>query len=140
MSIDPVTAGVTAAAITKKVTLGASLLSTMVIFQDPTYVIIAGLGSFASMASAYYDYNRKECGECAFHKELLKAFLIGSLFTLLSFMLLIHSHASIIEALELDFLKNILPSFWLVLTIALATESVSLWDRVIGYLKEKKWK
>ena len=122
---------------TKKTAFSSSLLTSMVIFNDPAYIIIAGLGAFASMGSAWYDFvmekrrNEKKGKQFLkqMHLELTKAFLIGAIFTVLSFMLFTQVGGEIMKNfINVDWFDKMLPSFWLIFTVALATESVNIWD------------
>jgi hypothetical protein len=144
MEIDKEALLTTAALATKKTAFGSSLLSSMVIFTDPAYIIIAGLGAFVSMGSAYYDFDKARQTALAndepFTKsksmELGKAFVIGAIFTLLSFMLFHQVGMEFVaDNPYYSWLSNLLPSFWLVVTVALATESVTIWDTAKGKIK-----
>lgn len=135
-----------AAAAGKKATtvLGASLLYNMVIFNDPAYIVIAGLGAFVSMASVFYDVqtsketkkaNGEEC-TARLGLELGKAFLIGAIFTVLSFMIFHEAGGEALKTLfNVDWFHKMLPSFWLILTLALATESVYFFSRIMNLIK-----
>jgi len=131
---------------TKKALFGSSLLGSMVIFQDPAYILIACMGAFVSMGSAHYDFLKlKKAREAQGLKcektvwmELSKAFMVGSLFTLLSFMIFHQAGGEAMKSLTgLEWFDVMLPSFWLVLTVAFATEAVTIWDIVKGWIKGK---
>ena len=126
--------------IVEKTAFGSSMLATMVVFNDPAYVIIASIGAFVSMGSAHYDLSilrrkreleNKKCYRQMF-QELSKAFLMGFLVTLLSFLLLSQTieHGTVGDITGVKWLDKMLPSFWMILTIAVSTEAVSIWDRV----------
>ena len=128
----------------KKSAFSGSLIYSMVIFQDPAYVIIATLGAFVSMGSAHYDYltlkkqreGEGEKCEKSLYLELSKAFVTGMIVTILSFMLFHKAGGDIMQELTgFVWFKEMLPSFWLILTIALATESVAIWDKVKAKVK-----
>lgn len=131
---------------TKKTALGASLLSSMVIFNDPAYVVIACLGAFTSMASAYYDVQtskqtKEENGEVCTGRlglEMFKAFWIGAIFTLLSFMVFSQAGGEALKSMfNVDWFHKMLPSFWLLITIALSTESVYFFTSIMSIFKKK---
>ena len=129
---------VVATAIASKSTAAtSSLLTSMVIFNDPAYIIIAGLGAFVSMGSAHYDFTmekrRNEKKGKVFlkqmHLELTKAFIVGAIFTVLSFMLLVQVGGEVMKNfINVDWFDKMLPSFWLIFTVALSTESVNIWN------------
>lgn len=130
----------------KKTALGASLLSSMVIFNDPAYIVIAGLGAFVSMASAFYDVQtsketKKAKGEECTAKlglEMGKAFLIGAIFTVLSFMVFNHAGGEAMKSFfNVDWFHKMLPSFWLLFTLALSTESVYFFSSFMSLFKKK---
>jgi len=134
----------TGALLVKKSAFSGSVFYSMIIFTDPAYIIIATLGAFVSMGSAYYDYltlkkQREGDGEkCekSLRLELAKAFLAGLIVTVLSFMLFHKAGGDIMQKVTgFTWFKEMLPSFWLILTIALATESVSIWDKAKAKLK-----
>jgi len=132
---------------TKKALFGSSLLGSMIVFQDPAYILIALMGAFVSMGSAHYDLIKLRkhrelqglvCEKNVF-MELTKAFTIGSIFTLLSFMIFHSAGGDAMKSLTgLSWFDSMLPSFWLVFTVALATEAVTIWDKVKNKLLGKK--
>lgn len=123
----------------QKSIFSSSLLYSMVIFTDPAYILIAGMGAFVSMGSAHYDLVKLrkaredsglKCEKSAF-MELSKAFVTGAILTVLSFMLLHQAGGEAMESLTgVKWFDKMLPSFWLILTVAIATESVTIWDRI----------
>ena len=127
----------------KKAAVSSSMLYSMVIFNDPVYAIIAILGAFISMSSAYYDFmnikHKKEIeGEkCVklLHIELGKAFLIGLIITVLSFMLFTNMTQDGFGSLGIKWLDSMLPSFWFIFTLALSTEAVTIWDGILNKIK-----
>lgn len=140
------TASAAAVLASKKTAFGSSLLGSMVIFQDPAYFMIAGVGAFMSVGAAYYDITKirrvKEAKgepcEIDTKMELAKAFCVGGIFSLLSFMLFLQSGGEAMHsATGLDWFGKLLPSFWLVFTVALAAEAPLIWDGTWG--KAKAW-
>ena len=132
---------------TKKVAFGSSLLGGMVIFQDPAYFFIAGIGAFVSMGSAYYDIKkikdakRRKGEECTIRTggELSKAFFVGGVFSLLSFLIFLQAGGEAMKsATGMGWFSKLLPSFWFVFTIALATEAPMIWDKLRAKFIGKK--
>lgn len=143
-----ITAIAAGAAMAKKTStvLGASLLYNMVIFNDPAYIVIACLGAFVSMASVFYDVQtsketKKAKGEECTAKlglEMFKAFWVGAIFTVLSFMIFHQAGGEALKSLfQVDWFHKMLPSFWLLLTLALATESVYFFTKMMNIFKGK---
>jgi len=126
------------AANAEKGAFSSSLLSSMVIFQDPIYLIIATIGAFVSMGSAYYDFSKmKQKKEINHEKctktlgtEMLRAFTFGAIITVLSFMLFTRMDKNGFNALNIPFLNGMLPSFWFIITLIIATESVTIWVKI----------
>jgi len=126
----------------KKAVFSSTLFGSMIIFQDPAYIIIALIGAFVSMGSAHYDLsmlrkmkikNGEQC-EKNIRLELSKAFLIGLLFTMMSFLVFLNGGEKILNYyIGADVLSDVLPSVWMILTLILATGSVSFY----GYLQDK---
>lgn len=132
---------------TKKVAFGSSLLGGMVIFQDPAYFIIATMGAFVSMGSAYYDISKlrkikarkgEECDKNLIG-ELGKAFFVGGIFSLLSFLIFLQAGGDAMKSVTgMNWFGKLLPSFWFVLTVALATEAPTIWDKLKAKFIGKK--
>ena len=121
---------------TKKTAAAPAIMSSMAIFNDPTYIIIGIIGAFVSMGSAYYDVTLmkkerelagKECTK-VLHIELGKAFVLGSIVTILSFMLFTGITKDGYQKLGISWLDNMMPSFWFIVTIAISTESTLIWN------------
>lgn len=138
------TVGTGAVMATKKMAFGSSLLGSMVIFQDPAYFFVAGIGAFVSVGSAYYDITKvrkaKEAKgeECLIDTklELGKAFFVGGIFSILSFMLFLQSGGEAMNSVTgAGWFGKLLPSFWLVFTVALSTEAPLIWDGTWGRAK-----
>lgn len=128
---------------TKKASTIPPIMSSMVIFNDPTYIVIGLIGAFVSMGSAYYDVvtlkkekelNGKKCIK-VIHIELGKAFVLGSIITLLSFMLFTGMTKDGYEELGIKWLDGMLPSFWFIVTLAISTESTTIWNWLKGKLQ-----
>jgi len=143
---DIVVATATAAA-TKKAAVSSILFSSMVIFDDPAYIITASVGGFVSMTMAYYDFmNLKAQVEASgkrcikrMHLELLRAFVVGLIFSLLSFTLMLSSGESIIaHFFDSDIVLGSLPSIWMVLTLIIAINSDGIYMRVKNLIGGKK--
>ena len=147
-NIDNITNTTVAAIAMKKAAFGgSSLLGGMIIFQDMSYIAIALMGAFVSVGSAYYDINKmkekkkKKNEPCVINtkNELLKAWGIGFLFSLLSFLLFLQVGGEVMKKMSgVDWFNDMLPSFWLVLTVALATEAPTMWDKAKTKLIGKK--
>ena len=105
--------------IEQKAALTGTMLGSMVIFNDPTYILIASIGAFVSAASAYADKDNNKIS------KILIGFISGFIVSLLSFMLLIHAGDNLLNK-YMDIDTSMLPSFWFVVTIIIATESTSI--------------
>ncbi len=128
----------TAVVVGKKSAVGGSMLfSSMVIFQDPTYIVIGLIGAFVSVGSEYYDLKKLEKDTAISVKKnglsipqhLVKAFVIGLLFTIMSFIFLMQVGESLIKHIfGLGVAVKLLPSFWMVGTIYLSTKSIAIYS------------
>jgi len=103
------------------------MVGSMVIFQDPTYILIASIGAFVSAASAY--------GNKQGMAKIVVGFVSGFIISLLSFMLLIHAGDSILNK-YMDIDTSMLPSFWFVLTIIIATESTAILSAIKSKIRK----
>jgi NhaP-type Na+/H+ or K+/H+ antiporter len=103
----------------QKASLTGSMLGSMIIFNDPTYIIIAGIGAFVSAASAYHNHEKDKV------RKIIIGLISGFSISLLSFMLLIHAGDSLLKN-YLNVNTEMLPSFWFVLTIIIATEATTI--------------
>lgn len=128
-----------AAAAGKKAAFGSALFSSMVIFNDPAYLIVAAVGGFVSMGMAYYDFimikekAKQEERDCIhkLHLELSRAFALGLIFSLLSFTLLLSSGDNIVKYLSNNKLAtDTLPSVWMIITIIIATNANGMYLRI----------
>lgn len=146
-NVDTALSGATIAVIaTKKVAFGSSLLGAMVIFQDPAYFMIAGMGAFVSVGSAYYDISKVRKLKASLNEpcdidsklELGKAFFVGGFVSILSFMVFLQSGGEALTTVTgYSWFGKLLPSFWLVFTVAIATEAPTIWDATWG--RAKAW-
>lgn len=116
---------------------GSMMFSTMVIFDDPAYIIIGLIGAMVSVGSEYYDLIKlkekraKEGEECmiSIGHDLIKAFIIGLLFTMLSFMFFTQAGETLINhVFGLGIAVKLLPSFWMLLTIYLSSKSIAIYN------------
>jgi len=116
------------------------LLSSMVIFNDLGYILIAMIGGLASMINEHFEYlrcvkDRKGRGEepdISAFQALVGALGIGFLFTLGSFILFNSAGEHIIawatkSYVNIELLIKVAPSFWMVLTIWLSTKAVTFY-------------
>ena len=136
----PATETIVIAGATQKVVFSSALFGSMILFQDPAYIIVAIVGAFVSMGSAHYDMIKLQNENDDYSKgitifiELSKAFMIGLLFSLLSFLLLLTSGESIVSKyVGKGLITASLPSIWMIATIFLATASVDIY----GWVKNK---
>ena len=116
---------------------GSMVFSSMVIFNDPAYIIIGLIGAMVSVGSEYYDLikmREEETDQCkvcrvSIGHNLFKAFLIGLLFTMMSFMFFTQAGESLIKhVFGLSVATKLLPSFWMILTIYLSTKSIAIYN------------
>jgi len=123
----------------KAASASGGFMSTMVLFTDPIYGILAFIGAFVSMGSAYYDYgilkkqhehNNTECLK-SLNLELVKAFFIGAILSVSSFLLFIGGGNAILTyILGNNVAIELIPSFWFMLTIWLTTLAVPIWEYI----------
>lgn len=116
---------------------GSAMFSTMVIFDDPAYIIIGLIGAMVSVGSEYYDLVKlrdkviakgEEC-KISIHYDLVKAFIIGLLFTMLSFMFFTQAGEALIKhVFGIGIAVKLLPSFWMLLTIYLSSKSIAIYN------------
>ena len=124
---------------------GSYILSSMVVFNDPSYIIIGIIGAIVSAMSHHYDI-QKEKALCVitntpFTKipkaEVLKALIIGFLFTIAFFLFVNDAgEATIKHFIGIDIVSKLLPSFYMVLTLYLSTLSIGIYDKVAGNVKQ----
>jgi len=136
---------VTAVALTttaaQKAGLGGSLLfSSMAVFQDPAYFVIAVIGAFLSLALAWYDVEMEKrqstLAATPFIKsvpmELLKAAGIGFLFSFVLFLSLMHFGDQLLEHfIGIADIPKVLPALSMAITLFLSTKSVKLWNGIL---------
>ncbi len=130
---------VTAIIAGKKSAFGGSLLfSSMVIFEDPAYLIIGLIGAFFSVLSEYYDLvkikrEKKQQGqECiaSIWQNLIKAFILGLLFTIGSFLILNQVGNELVKHYTgMTIIVKILPSFWMIFTLWMSTKSIAIYNK-----------
>jgi hypothetical protein len=130
-------AGAIGIAIGKKAVYGTPiLLSNMVIFNDLSYMIIALLGAFVSTISHRFDiyemkreaHRKSEEFTVSMFMEFSKAFVLGGIIALLLFLLFNGTGGSLVKHFFGMSVSDLLPSFWFILALAFATESVKIWD------------
>jgi len=118
---------------------GSMLFSSMVIFNDPAYLIIGVIGALVSVGSEYYDLKRlqrKSEHEGSVFIEsipmnLFKAFVIGLLFTIMSFLFLTQAGEAMIKHIfGLGVMVKLLPSFWMIGTVYLSTKSIAIYNKL----------
>ena len=124
----------------KKSAVGGSMLfSSMVVFNDPAYLIIGFIGALVSVGSEYYDLvklkreteQKDEVFISSIPHNLFKAFIIGLLFTILSFLFLTQAGEALIKhVFGLGVVIKLLPSFWMIGTIYLSTKSIAIYNKL----------
>ena len=123
----------------KKAAVGGSMMfSSMVIFNDPAYLIIGVIGACVSVASEYYDLKKLKRGAeqegetfvSSIPGNLVKAFIIGLLFTLLSFLFMTQAGEALIKHIfGLGVVVKLLPCFWMIATLLLSTKSIAIYNK-----------
>lgn len=116
---------------------GSVMFSSMVIFDDPAYIIIGLIGAFISVGSEYYDMYKlkeqaekenKECNISVVH-DLIKAFVIGLIFTILAFLFFIQAGEALLKhAFGLSLMVKLLPSFYMLASIYLSSKSIAIYN------------
>ena len=137
---EAITVASTAVIAGKRSAVGGSMLfSSMVVFQDPTYIVIGLIGALVSVGSEYYDLRKLEDlatkndeeFDASIGQSLFRAFVIGLLFTLLSFIFLTQAGESLIKHIfGLGVAVKLLPSFWMIGTIYLSTKSIAIYNKL----------
>jgi hypothetical protein len=121
----------------KAASTSGGFMTTMVLFTDPIYLVLAFIGAFVSMGSAYYDYGIKKKEHEVAHTvclkvlnlELIRAFIIGAILSVSSFLLFIGGGNTLLNHFVDDKLAiELIPSFWFMLTIWLTTLAVPIWE------------
>ncbi len=125
---------------------GSVMFSSMVIFDDPAYIIIGLIGAMVSVGSEYYDLSKmkqeaeKENRECkiSIGIDLVKAFVIGLLFTVLAFLFFIQAGEALLKhAFGLSVVVKLLPSFYMLASIYLSSKSIAIYNalsRKMGWI------
>lgn len=123
---------------------GSYILSSMVVFNDPSYVIIGVIGAVVSTMSHHYDIQKEKAlsliDDTPFYKttslEVVKAFLIGFLFTIAFFLFMNQVGESIIKHyIGIEIISKLMPSFYMVLTLYLSTLSIGIYDKVSAKIR-----
>jgi len=122
---------------------GSATMSSMVIFNDPVYLVLAIMGasiSFLGMAHELVKAKRlgkKERDRLSFVLvDLIKALIIGGLLTPMFFMLLVNSGGEIAShVVGFKTLNGVFNSFWWLLSLILSWYSPLIWAWTIKYFK-----
>jgi len=135
------------ATVTTKTIMSSTLFGSMIIFNDPAYIIVALVGATLAMVSAYSEIIHKN-----FHNEdnqepialsvscvvteMIKTFVIGLLISLLSFMFFIeYGDDIVLKHLSKD-IARLAPSMWMGITLLLSSFSIFLYNKVVNMIKE----
>jgi hypothetical protein len=131
---DPITLG--------SVTLGSSVTATSIhVLNDTTYVALASIGGFISVIGIID--RLKESGELEsthiweLFVDILKGFVLGSLFTIMSFMGLVKAGTSIIQSQFGVEVESVGLWGWFILSLLLSFYSISIIDWIAGKIKDK---
>jgi len=130
-----------------KAVFSSTLFGSMVIFQDPAYIIIALLSTFVSMGSTHYNYETKKIEvesegkvcQMSLYLELTKAFVISLPLALLSILMFMNGGEHIINHyVKWEMLKGVLPDVWMTLTILLGVVWIPMFSIIQNWLRGKK--
>ena len=123
----------------KNAALGSSyVLSSMVVFSDSSYFIIGAIGAVVSSMSHHYDITQErtlaKINNILFSRsiplEIIKSFLIGFLFTVACFIFLNQAgNAAIKHYVGINVVVQLLPSFWMIVTLYLSTKSIAIYNK-----------
>jgi hypothetical protein len=136
--------------VTKDITLvkvggfigGSSIMSNMIIFNDPAYIFLSSTGAFLAFVGMLHEIFKTKKDKIMrvgyLFTELFKALMIGAFFTPMMFMIFI-SNGNVIASFIFGFkIQGVFNSFWWLLSLIVAWYSPLLWGGLIKLIK-RKW-
>lgn len=119
----------------------SSLLSNMIIFNDPAYLMLSIAGALLSLFGMLHDMiKRKDDFNILFVlSELIRAFIIGGILTPMLFMLYVHAGGRLIEFFTgFRGLDGIINSFWWLLALVSGWFAPLIWSLIIEIIIKAK--
>jgi hypothetical protein len=119
----------------------SSVMSNMVIFNDPAYLVLAIFGAFLSFLGMLHEIVYKRVGKAKIHffvlfVHLIKAVVTGGILTPMFFMFYINSGGELVKKIVgLEGMGGVFNSFWFLLSLITAWFSPLVWDFFIARVK-----
>jgi len=126
-----------------KAVFSSTIFGSMVIFQDPAYIIVALLSTAVSMMSTHYNFvmkKRRVEGEgktcqMSLSLELTKAFVISLPMALLSILVFMNGGERVVNHyVKWEMLQSVIIDIWIVATILLGLA----WIPIFTWLRGEK--
>ena len=115
---------------------GSSVMSNMVIFQDPVYIYLAFLGGGVSVTGILHEIVEKEHIKGIFKiiSEIFKALFFGVLLTPMVFMFYINAgNKFLLPLLGVDGV-SMFNSFWFIASILTSWYIIPIWGWLLDYI------
>jgi hypothetical protein len=125
----------------------SSLMTNMVIFNDPIYLYLALGGGIVSVGGLIHDvveYSRVE-GKHKVFWEMIKALFLGFVLTPMLFMFYLHAGDKVFSGvlkhifdIELNGISGMLNSFWFLGAILTSWYVLPLWTYIVSKLQKRE--